>query len=88
MILVSSGWLTHFKQCHGIKEVRLHGENLRCDQEAADNFQRDLEKFVATEEFTSEQIYNADESGLYWKCLPTHTLASESSVKQLIINLA
>lgn len=27
----SSGWLTSFKQCHGIKEIWLHGKKLSGD---------------------------------------------------------
>lgn len=27
---------------------------------------------------TAEQVYNADEYGLYWRLLPDHTLASSN----------
>lgn len=74
----SSGWLTRFKQRHGIREIGLHGEKLSGDQQAADNFKHDFAEFVLSEELSYEQIYNADESGLFWKCLPTRTLAFES----------
>lgn len=74
----SSGWLHRFKKRHGIREIGLHGEKLSGDQQAADDFQRDFEEFVLSEDLSYEQIYNADESGLFWKCLPTRTLAFES----------
>lgn len=74
----SSGWLTRFKQRHGIREIGLHGEKLSGDQQAADDFQREFEEFVSKEKLSFEQIYSADESGLFWKCLPTRTLAFES----------
>lgn len=77
----SSGWLHRFKKRHGIREIGLHGEKLSGDQEAADDFQRDFEEFVLSEDLSYEQIYNADESGLFWKCLPTRTLAFESEHK-------
>nr|XP_022900859.1 tigger transposable element-derived protein 2-like [Onthophagus taurus] len=77
----SSGWLHRFKKRYGIREIGLHGEKLSGDQQAADEFQRDFEKFVMSEDLSPEQIYNADESGLFWKCLPTHTLAFESEHK-------
>ncbi|XP_071055090.1 jerky protein homolog-like [Onthophagus taurus] len=66
---------------YGIREIGLHGEKLSGDQQAADDFQRDFEKFVMSEDLLPEQIYNADESGLFWKCLPTRTLAFESEHK-------
>ncbi|KAF8777273.1 Jerky protein homolog-like like protein [Argiope bruennichi] len=34
----SSGWLTRFKQRHGIREIGLHGEKLSGDQQATDDF--------------------------------------------------
>lgn len=74
----SSGWLTRFKQRHGIREIGLHGEKLSGDQQAAVDFQHEFEEFVLKEDLSFEQIYNADESGLFWKCLPTRTLAFES----------
>lgn len=73
----SSGWLTRFKQRHGIREIGVHGEKLSGDQQAADDFQQEFETLVSKEDLSFEQIYNADESGLFWKCLPTRTLAFE-----------
>lgn len=77
----SSGWLHRFKKRHGIREIGLHGEKLSGDQQAADDFQRYIEEFVSSENLSYEQIYNADESGLFWKCLPTRTLAFQSEQK-------
>lgn len=74
----SSGWLTRFKQRHGIREIGLHGEKLSGDKQAAENFKTDFEQFLQSEGISYEQVYNADESGLLWKCLPTRTLAFES----------
>ncbi|KFM72769.1 Jerky-like protein, partial [Stegodyphus mimosarum] len=74
----SSGWLTRFKQRHGIREIGLHGEKLNGEQQAADDFQHEFEEFVLKEELSFETFYNADESGLLWKCLPTGTLTFES----------
>lgn len=44
-------------------------------KEAAEKFVAEFNNFVTTENLLSEQIFNADESGLYWKCLPSKTLA-------------
>lgn len=74
----TSGWLHRFKKRHGIREIGVHGEKLSSDQQAADDFRRDFEEFVLSEDLSYEQIYNADESGLFWKCLPTRTLAFAS----------
>ena len=46
---MSSDWFHHFKKRHGIKEICVHGEKLSGDQQAADDFQRDFEEFVLSE---------------------------------------
>ena len=34
-----------------------------------------MNEYMEAESLTPEQMYNADESGLYWKMLPDETLA-------------
>ena len=74
----SFGWLTHFKQCHGIRESEIRREKLSGNQTEAEQFCKDFNQFVLDENLQPAQIYNSDESGLFWKCLPTKTLASEN----------
>lgn len=74
----SSGWLTRFKQRHGIRELDIRGEILSGDNSAAENFCKEFNEFVSRENLLPEQIYNADETGLFWKCLPSKTLAAEN----------
>ena len=47
-------------------------------------FQKEFEEFIETEELTEDQMYNADESGLFYRMLPNKTLASklEESAKE------
>lgn len=71
----SSGWLYRFKQRHGIRELDIQGEALSGDKEAAEKFVAEFNEFVMAENLLPDQIFNTDESGLYWKCLPTKTLA-------------
>ncbi|XP_050523014.1 jerky protein homolog-like [Daktulosphaira vitifoliae] len=74
----SSGWLTRFKKRHGIREIGINGDKLSCDEQAAEDFKIKFEQFLQKEKISYEQLYSADESGLFWKCLPTRTLAFES----------
>lgn len=74
----SSGWLIWFKHRHGVREIGIQGEKLSGNEEAANEFVKDFEEFIIKENVTRDQIYNADESGLNWKCLPTRTLAFKS----------
>lgn len=74
----SSGWLTRFKQRHGIRELEIRGEKLSGDNQAAEEFCNEFNTFVLNENLLPSQIYNADETGFFWKCLPSKTLASEN----------
>lgn len=69
----SDGWLRNFKFRHGIRRLDVTGETLSANQNSAEKYKDEFEKIVA--DLTPEQIYNADETGLLWRCLPTSTLA-------------
>lgn len=62
----SSGWLTRFKRRHGIRQLNVVGERLSADMTAAESFSVNFQKYIDEENFTGDQIYNADETGLYW----------------------
>lgn len=70
----SSGWLTRFKQRHGIPKAAGKGAKLKGDEGAAREFCRSFQEFVERENLQPEQIYGADQTGLFWKCLPSRTL--------------
>ncbi|BFZ00329.1 hypothetical protein BsWGS_03368 [Bradybaena similaris] len=74
----SDGWLTRFKIRHGIRKLDISGEKKSADEDAADEFVEKFASIVRQNNLTAEQIYNADETGLFWKCLPGSTLAGES----------
>lgn len=73
----SSGCVNRFKKRYGIKSLKISGEKLSANHDAAQNFVKGFQKFFRREDLSLEIIYNADESGLYRKCLPNSTLASE-----------
>ncbi|XP_055967211.1 tigger transposable element-derived protein 2 [Sorex fumeus] len=70
----SSGWLTRFKQRHGIPKAAGKGAKLKGDEGAAREFCGAFQEFVEREDLQPEQIYGADQAGLFWKCLPSRTL--------------
>ncbi|XP_037808506.1 jerky protein homolog [Lucilia sericata] len=71
----SNGWLQNFKKRHGIHKLRAEGEKSSADYIAATMFVEKLNEYILTEKLTNEQIYNGDETGLFWKCLPESSLA-------------
>ncbi|XP_064410276.1 jerky protein homolog [Latimeria chalumnae] len=74
----SQGWLHRFKNRHGISLHCVCGEKRSADSEAAAKYVDEFAQLVANEKLSPEQVYNADETALYWCCMPRKTLATES----------
>ncbi|XP_025405713.1 jerky protein homolog-like [Sipha flava] len=72
----SRGWLDNFKHRHGIRRLKITGEKLSCDEASIEPFRNELQRVINENNLDLEQIYNADESGLFWRMLPEHTLTS------------
>jgi hypothetical protein len=51
----------------------MHGESASADKEEAEKFCRRFQEFIKKEEYRPEQIFNCDETGLFWKCMPNRT---------------
>ena len=69
----SKGWFANFKRRSGIHSVARHGEAASADKVAADKYVVDFQKFVDSEGLTPQQVFNGDETGLFWKKLPNRT---------------
>ena len=72
----SDGWLWRFLKRHGIHQLLLQGEKLSADKPAADNFIVTFQEFIEENHYTLHQVFNCDETGLYFKLMPDKTLAS------------
>jgi hypothetical protein len=66
-----SSVLASFKQRYDIHENAVQGERLSANDAATGMFHTELQKFVQEENLKLDEIYNANESGLHWKGLPT-----------------
>lgn len=66
----SDGWFTKFKVRYGIRLLTVTGEKLSSDDAAVDPFIKRFLKHVDEVGLTGDQVYNADESGLFWKLFP------------------
>jgi len=65
----SNGWLQNFCQRHGIKSIRDHGEAGSVDPEVAKQGRKIM--IETTAKWRPEDIYNADETGLYYRQGPS-----------------
>ncbi|CAL1544491.1 unnamed protein product [Lymnaea stagnalis] len=72
----SSGWLGNFKSRHGIREMEMQGEKVSANPAAVDTFTDNVKEML--QDYDLDFVYNADETGLNWKALPSKSLASQS----------
>lgn len=74
--VASEGWLNRWKKRHGIHVLSICGEKLSSNSEEAAKFKKKFEELLKEKDLSKEQVYNVDETGLYYRMLPTKTLAS------------
>ncbi|KAG5680584.1 hypothetical protein PVAND_010081 [Polypedilum vanderplanki] len=66
----SNGWLDRFKVRNGIKLCGIREVKTESDINAVAPFRGEIESIAAWYNLSLEQIYNADETDLFWKMLP------------------
>ena len=71
----SKGWLQRFKKRYNIKKYKQSGEAGSADL-SPETLARIEELQIVCKEFAPKDIYNADETGLFWLMTPDTTLAS------------
>lgn len=69
----SNGWLHRFKQRYNIKQHTHHGEAGSVPEEAEEEMKA-LQTIAG--QYKEEDIYNMDESGLFWRMPPSQSLSS------------
>lgn len=69
----SRGWFQRFKARYGFHNIKMTGEAASSDTNAAQEFIPKLEQIIEDGGYTPKQIFNADETGLFWKRMPART---------------
>jgi hypothetical protein len=77
----SHGWFETFKKRAYLHSLRLSSEAASADSEAASNFPEELQKIVIEGGYSPKQIFNVDETGLFWKRMPSRTFISQDENK-------
>ncbi|KAI7949502.1 hypothetical protein MJO28_008323 [Puccinia striiformis f. sp. tritici] len=72
---LSQGWLTRFKARHGLQSFTKHGEAAQADKEVIDEERKRVSELV--QGFTRKDIWNMDETGLFYLMPPDRGLAKE-----------
>ncbi|GFW53487.1 tigger transposable element-derived protein 1 [Trichonephila clavipes] len=55
------------------RRIPITGESATADEGAAKIFPEELAKIIEDGDYSADQVFNADETGLYWKKLPNRT---------------
>lgn len=73
----SKGWFERFQRRSNLHNVKMSGEAASADHEAAQKFKPELAKLIAEKGYSAKQVINYDETGLYWKKMPSKTYISK-----------
>lgn len=73
----SRGWFEKFKKRSGIRSVVRHGGSRSMNQEAVGEFAQEFSNYVKVEGFLPQQVFNCDETGLFWKKMPRRTYITQ-----------
>ena len=69
------GWMWRFCR-HTIRQLSLQGEKPTADKPAADQFISEFQAFVRDGGYSHNQVFNCDETGLYYELLPQKFLTA------------
>ena len=76
--LANKGWFENFKKRHNLHNLKLVGESASADHEAAKKFPEELKIIIEKGGYQPQQVFNADETGLFWKKMPSRTFLSKT----------
>jgi len=70
----SSGWIDNFKKRHNLKQYNIHGEAASAPLQNLDAMRENLRQTLKN--YAPEDIFNCDETGLFWKVKPNRTISN------------
>ncbi|GBL86580.1 Tigger transposable element-derived protein 1 [Araneus ventricosus] len=74
----SKGWLERFKKRFSLCNAKIRGEVAITDEKAATEYPKEFSKIIQDGAYTPDQVFNANEMGLFWKKMPRRTYLSQS----------
>lgn len=75
--VASNGWFEKLKRRLNLHNIRITGEAASADTAAASEFPTQLYNYILREKIPASLVFNADETGLYWKKMPSRTFISK-----------
>ena len=82
----SNGWLSGFKSQNNLSKQRLHGEANSAPLSTLPELWAELQELIS--KYNPSDVFNCDETGLFYRMTPNQTLASGpvSGTKKVSIN--
>ena len=71
---LSNGWLGRFKVRHGLREMRRHGEAASANANTVNAERKRVQELIKKHGYQLRDIYNMDETGLFYACADDPTL--------------
>ncbi|XP_072255075.1 tigger transposable element-derived protein 1-like [Pyxicephalus adspersus] len=79
----SKGWFEKFQKRYGLRNVLLYGEASSADNDAACRYvEEEFPNLISEGGYLPEQVFNMDETGLFWKRMPSRTFLFKDEVKR------
>ena len=70
----SNGWIDGFKKRHNLKQYNIHDEAASAPIENLSIMREDIRQTLKN--YNPEDIFNCDETGLFWKMKPSRTISN------------
>ncbi|XP_058810602.1 tigger transposable element-derived protein 1-like [Phymastichus coffea] len=77
----SKGWFEGFKKRYSLHNVKFSGESASADYKAATEFPKVFKELIAEKGYHASQVFNCDETGLFWKKMPNRTFLTKDENK-------
>lgn len=77
----SNGWFWRWRHRKGIRRLTIAGEKLSANTQAADKFKVEFSHTIKNEKLVRAQIFNFDETGLWYKTMPNRTMAAKEETQ-------
>src|SRR5437764_1389529 len=76
---VSNGWLDNFKKRHNLRQYNIHGKAGSASIQDLESMRGRLRQTLR--DYDPKDIFNCDETGLFWKMKPSHTISNGPVVR-------
>ncbi|XP_055633874.1 tigger transposable element-derived protein 1-like [Toxorhynchites rutilus septentrionalis] len=75
----SKGWFYRFIRKHSIRNVQIKGESASADLKAAKSYPAEFKQLIEVDgKYHPDQVFNADETGVFWKKMPSRTYVAKA----------